>query len=113
MQQRSHAWRPLVNTGASWPGLSEAKLRVHAMQTKLHRWAAGDPGRGFDDVGNLIYDPAFLVVAWDRVRSNKGGRSAGVDGIAARSLPAEVPVRIDHDALVAAFSDCPHACVFL
>ena len=26
---------------------------------------------------NLVYDPAFLVVAWDRVRSNRGGRTAG------------------------------------
>ena len=77
-----------MNTGASWPGLLEAKSRVHAMQAKLHRWATDDPGRVFDDLGNLIYDPAFLVVAWDRVRSNKGARSAGVDGIAPRSIPA-------------------------
>lgn len=77
-----------MNIGAPWPGLEEAKARVHAMQTKLHRWATDDPGRVFDDLGNLIYDPAFLVVAWDRVRSNTGGRSAGVDGIAPRSLPA-------------------------
>jgi len=48
------------------------------MQTKLHRWAAAEPGRRFDDLFNLVYDPAFLVVAWDRVRSNRGGRTAGV-----------------------------------
>jgi RNA-directed DNA polymerase len=77
-----------MNVGAPWPGPIEARARVHAMQTKLHRWATDDPGRVFDDLGNLIYDPAFLVVAWDRVRSNTGGRSAGVDGIAPRSLPA-------------------------
>jgi hypothetical protein len=41
------------------------------MQTKLHQWAASDPGRRFDDLANLVYDPAFLVVAWDRVRGNK------------------------------------------
>jgi RNA-directed DNA polymerase len=57
------------------------------MQTKLHRWATTDPGRQFDDLGNLVYDPAVLVVAWNRVRTNKGGRSAGVDGIAPRSIP--------------------------
>ncbi len=77
-----------MNIGASWPSLSEAKPRVHAMQTKLHRWAISEPDRIFDDLGNLVYDPAFLVVAWDRVRTNTGSRSAGVDGIAARSLPA-------------------------
>ena len=75
-----------MNTGAPWPSLIEAKVRVHAMQTKLHQWAIDDPDRRFDDLGNLIYDPAFLVVAWNRVRANKGGRSAGIDGIAPRSL---------------------------
>ena len=51
------------------------------MQTKLHRWAASDAGRVFDDLHNLVYDPAFLVVAWNRVRANKGSRSAGIDGV--------------------------------
>ena len=32
------------------------------MQTKLHRWAAAEPGRRFDDLFNLVYDPAFLVI---------------------------------------------------
>jgi RNA-directed DNA polymerase len=75
-----------VNTGAPWPSLEEAEPRVLAMQTKLHQWAASDAGRRFDDLYNLVYDPAFLVVAWDRVRSNKGARSAGIDGIAPRSI---------------------------
>jgi RNA-directed DNA polymerase len=35
---------------------------------------------------NLVYDPAFLTVAWRRVRGNKGARTAGVDGIAPRSV---------------------------
>jgi len=56
------------------------------MQTKLHQWATSDPGRRFDDLFNLVYDPAFLVTAWNRVRVNKGARSAGVDGIAPRSI---------------------------
>ena len=70
-----------MNIGAPWPDLSEAERRVLAMQTKLHRWAASDAGRAFDDLHNLVYDPAFLVVAWNRVRANKGARSAGIDGI--------------------------------
>ena len=56
------------------------------MQTKLHQWATADSGRRFDDLYNLVYDPAFLVVAWRRVRGNKGARTAGVDGIAPRSI---------------------------
>jgi RNA-directed DNA polymerase len=75
-----------VNTGAPWPSLEEAERRVLAMQTKLHRWAAGDAGRRFDDLYNLVYDPAFLVVAWNRVRVNKGARTAGVDRVAPRQL---------------------------
>jgi RNA-directed DNA polymerase len=75
-----------VNTGAPWPGLDEAEVRVRVMQTKLHQWAKADPGRRFDDVFNLVYDPAFLTVAWRRVRGNKGARTAGVDGVAPRSI---------------------------
>lgn len=69
-----------MNIGAPWPDLDEAERRVLVMQTKLHRWAAADGGRVFDDLYNLVYDPAFLVVAWTRVRGNRGARSAGVDG---------------------------------
>jgi Glyoxalase/Bleomycin resistance protein/Dioxygenase superfamily len=75
-----------VNTGAPWPDLDEAESRVLVMQTKLHQWAKADPGRRFDDLANLVYDPAFLVTAWARVRGNKGVRTAGVDGIAPRSV---------------------------
>jgi len=56
------------------------------MQTKLHQWAISDPGRCFDDLYNLVCDPAFLVVAWSRVKGNKGARSAGVDGVVPRSI---------------------------
>src|SRR3954463_11507438 len=56
------------------------------MQVKLHQWATSDPGRRFDALANLVYDPAFLVVAWDRVRGNKGARTAGVDGVAQRDV---------------------------
>jgi RNA-directed DNA polymerase len=75
-----------VNTGAPWPDLIEAEHRVRGMQTKLHQWATADPDRRFDDLANLVYDPAFLVVAWARVRGNKGARTAGVDGVAPRSI---------------------------
>ena len=75
-----------MNIGAPWPDLYEAERRVRGMQTKLHQRATADPGRRFDDLHNLVYDPAFLVVAWDRVRGNKGARTAGVDGVAPRSI---------------------------
>ena len=77
-----------MNIGASWPGLDEAGERVLGMQTKLHNWARADAGRRFDGLFNLVHDPAFLTVAWSRVRGNKGARTAGVDGVAPRSVVA-------------------------
>jgi RNA-directed DNA polymerase len=65
------------------------------MQRKLHHWAVEDSGRLFDDVFNLVYHPDFLTVAWERVRGNRGARSAGVDQLA--------PVSITEDAEVVAF----------
>src|SRR5437762_11111733 len=80
--------RTLVNTDASWPRLAEAEARVLQIQTKLHRWASDDPHRRFDDLYNLVADPAFLLVAWDRVRGYKGARTAGVDGETAHYIEA-------------------------
>lgn len=75
-----------MNTDASLPSLDEAEQRVLEIQTKLHRWAIDDPHRRFDDLYNLVCDPAFLVVAWNRVRGNKGARTPGVDGVKPRSI---------------------------
>jgi len=75
-----------VNTDAPWPDLDEAESRVLKIQTKLHQRATDSPNRRFDDLSNLVADPAFLVVAWDRVRGNRGARSAGVDGVKPRSI---------------------------
>jgi RNA-directed DNA polymerase len=77
-----------VNTGTPWPSISfeEAEERVLRIQTKLHRRAADDPKRRFCDLFNLVCDPAFLLVAWRRVKGNKGARTAGVDGQTARYI---------------------------
>jgi RNA-directed DNA polymerase len=69
-----------VNTGDRWPDVDDARLRVLKIQTKLHQWATDDSDRRFDDVFNLVHDPAVLVDAWRRVQGNRGARSAGVDG---------------------------------
>ena len=69
-----------MNTAASFPAAVEAWARVLKIQTKLHQWAIDDADRRFDDLWNLVCDPAVLVDAWQRVRSNRGARSAGVDG---------------------------------
>ncbi len=51
------------------------RRRVSEMQAKLHRWAAADPGRRFDDLFNFVHDPATLIVAFDRVAGNTGART--------------------------------------
>jgi RNA-directed DNA polymerase len=81
-----NARRSAVNTDAPWPTLYEAEARVLEIQTKLHQWAINSPDRQFVDLYNLVYDPAFLLVAWHRVRGNRGARSAGVDGVKPRSI---------------------------
>lgn len=81
---------PPVNTGD--PDLEYAfylaENRVLEIQAKLHRWACDDPHRRFDDLFNLVADPAFLLVGWARVRGNKGAKTAGVDGHTAASIQA-------------------------
>jgi RNA-directed DNA polymerase len=66
--------------------LFKAERRVLEIQAKLHRWARDDPHRRFDDLFNLVADPGFLLVAWDRVRGSRGARTAGVDGRTAPSI---------------------------
>jgi RNA-directed DNA polymerase len=69
-----------VNTGAAgWPDESTAYFAVRRMQTKLHGWAGADASRRFDDLFNLVYDRSFLMYAWERVSTNTGARTAGVD----------------------------------
>jgi RNA-directed DNA polymerase len=98
----------LVNTDApsSEPlTLGGAQRRVLEIQTKLHRWAKQDPRRRFVDLYNLVADPAFLLVAWDRVRGNKGARTAGVDGQTVHSVEAGLGVEEFLDELRSSLKD--------
>ena len=81
-----------MNTGEPTLALREAERRVLNIQTKLHRWANEDHHRRFDDLFNLVADPGFLLVAWHRVRANKGARTAGVDGQSAHYVESVVGV---------------------
>jgi RNA-directed DNA polymerase len=76
----------------SWPDPAGAAWRVRQMQRKLHHWAVDDGGRRFDDVFNLLHHPDFLTVAWERVRGNRGARTAGVDRISPASIAEGVQV---------------------
>ena len=82
-----------VNTGAvAWPSADSAYFAVREMQIKLHRWAGEDPSRRFGDLFNLVYDPAFLVHAWERVSTNKGARTPGVDKATAARIETWIGV---------------------
>jgi RNA-directed DNA polymerase len=87
-----------VNTGVSWPPEYEAGLLVRRMQVKLHHWAAADRCRRFPDLFNLVSDPAFLTVAWQRVSTNAGARTPGVDRATVSYIVDRVgvPVFLNH-----------------
>jgi len=68
-----------VNTSAPFDAKLAAE-RVLGWQTKLHRWAGQDEQKRFGDLLNLVCDPATLLVAWERVKRNRGSKTAGVDG---------------------------------
>jgi RNA-directed DNA polymerase len=94
-----------VNTDDLESVIYRAERRVLEIQTKLHRWANDDPHRRFDDLYNLVADPAFLLVAWDRVRGNKGAKTAGVDGRTAVSISLSAGVEEFLDGLRTALKD--------
>ncbi|NNH73099.1 group II intron reverse transcriptase/maturase [Nocardia uniformis] len=83
-----------MNTDASVIDLPQVERRVPQIQAKLHRWAGDDPHRRFDDLYNLVCDPTFLAVAWERVRNNRGARSAGVDRQTVRYIEDEIGVEV-------------------
>lgn len=86
-----------VNTGAAgWPSESEAHLAVRRIQDKLHCWAVASGDRRFDDLYNLVCDPAMLTVAWERVAGNKGSRTPGVD----RATVSWIVSRVGVDAFL-------------
>jgi RNA-directed DNA polymerase len=80
------------NGGARALGPTGSWSRVSEMQAKLHRWAAADSGRRFDDLFNFVHDPATLLVAFDRVAGNTGARTAGVDGLTVADVEEQVGV---------------------
>jgi len=84
----------LVNTSTvQWPDPESARRAVRRMQTKLHRWAGEDSSRRFGDLFNLIYDPAFLVDAWQRVAANVGARTPGIDRATVAQIETSVGVQ--------------------
>jgi RNA-directed DNA polymerase len=93
------------NGSAPGPAPGGSWSRVAGMQAKLHRWAAADPGRRFDDLFNFVHDPATLMVAFARVAGNQGANTPGVDGVTAAWVEEQVGVPGFLDDLRAALKD--------
>jgi hypothetical protein len=67
--------KPFRRSGVKSPAPLDAKVaqeRVLGWQTKLSRWAVQDEQARFGDLFNLVCDPATLLVAWERVKRNRG-----------------------------------------
>ena len=92
-RRESNVRRRAANAGAvTWPDPFWAGITVRSMQAKLHRWAGDDSSRRFGDLFNLVYDPAFLVHAWERVSANRGAQTAGIDKATAAMIETWVGV---------------------
>jgi RNA-directed DNA polymerase len=57
-----------------------------SVQKKLYRWSKENPQDRYRDMWNWLLDPRNLRCAWHTVATNKGRRSAGVDGKTVRSI---------------------------
>ncbi|MEM9440013.1 MAG: group II intron reverse transcriptase/maturase [Pseudomonadota bacterium] len=54
---------------------------VLGVQRKLYQWSKANPDDAWRDMWNWVTDIRTLRQAWRRVASNRGRRSAGVDGM--------------------------------
>src|SRR6476620_1090420 len=54
---------------------------VLGIQSKLYQWSKANPDEQWRDMWGWLTDLRVLRHAWQRVASNKGGRTAGVDGM--------------------------------
>jgi len=55
----------------------------------LHKLAKRDPSKRFDHLWELATDPAWLMHAWEEIRSNKGSMTAGIDTTIAVDIDPE------------------------
>jgi RNA-directed DNA polymerase len=56
------------------------------IQRKLYSWSRGNPDEAWGDLWNWCTSPQNLRLAWRRVSSNRGARTAGVDGVTVKQI---------------------------
>lgn len=59
------------------------------VQRKLYQWSRDNPGEVYRKLWNWVTDPRNLRCAWRHVASNKGKRSAGIDGMTVARIRRE------------------------
>lgn len=56
------------------------------IQRKLHAHSRSHPDEAWREMWNWVIHPCNLRLAWRRVASNRGARSAGVDGLTVKRI---------------------------
>ncbi|MEE8241163.1 MAG: group II intron reverse transcriptase/maturase [Nitrospirales bacterium] len=56
------------------------------IQSKLYQWSRTNPDGCYRDLWNWVTDLRNLRCAWRRIASNKGSRTAGIDGMTVASI---------------------------
>jgi RNA-directed DNA polymerase len=59
---------------------------ILSVQRKLYQWSKANPEDAWRDMWGWLTDLRILRHAWRRVASNRGHRSAGVDGMTVRNI---------------------------
>lgn len=62
------------------------------IQRKLYTWSRVHPEGAWRDMWNWMIQPQNLRLAWRRVASNHGARTAGVDGLTVRQIEHRIGV---------------------
>ena len=60
--------------------LQSANTWVLSVQTKLYQWSRQHPDEAYRELWNWVTDPRNLRCAWQRIATNKGHRTPGIDG---------------------------------
>ena len=61
---------------------------ILSVQSKLYQWSQANPDDQWRDMWGWLTDIRTLRCAWLRVASNRGARTAGVDGMTVRHIRA-------------------------
>lgn len=69
-----------------------AQVWLLNIQCKLYAWSRGHPSERWREMWNWVIHPHNLRLAWRRVASNRGARTAGVDKVTVRRIEQRIGV---------------------